>query len=119
MPGRGQQPARPGSLWEVVSRPARLLTSRETTRSEATVPVGALYRSRTRCGGRDLRFVWLTRGEARSRSVPIRLLYLVMTHVFGWLLLLGRSQAPKDAEIMVLRHEVAVLCRRVTRPRLD
>ena len=32
-----------------------------------------------------------------------------MIQVFGWLLLLGRSQASKDTEIMVLRHEVTVL----------
>jgi len=34
-----------------------------------------------------------------------------MVRVFGWLALRGRSQASKDAEIMVLRHEVAVLLR--------
>jgi putative transposase len=39
--------------------------------------------------------------------------------VFGWLVLLGRSQASKDAEIIVLRHEVMVLRRQVARPRPD
>jgi len=42
-----------------------------------------------------------------------------MLRVFGWLVLLGRSQAPKDAEIMVLRHEVMVLRCQLARPKPD
>src|SRR5215469_8721955 len=42
-----------------------------------------------------------------------------MIRVFGWLLLLSRNQASKDAEIMVLRHEVAVLRRQVSQPSPD
>ena len=51
--------------------------------------------------------------------MSLRLLYLIMIRVFGWLVLPGRSEASKDAEIMMLRHEVAVLRRQVARPKPD
>jgi hypothetical protein len=51
--------------------------------------------------------------------VSIRLLYLIFVQLIGWLVLLCRSPASKNAELLVLRHEIAVLRRTHTRPRLD
>ena len=51
--------------------------------------------------------------------MSLRLLYLIFIRLCGWLVLFGRSPASKDIELLVLRHEVAVLRRTSPRPRLD
>ena len=51
--------------------------------------------------------------------MSLRLLYLIFIRACGWLVLLSRSPAFKNAELLVLRHEVAVLRRTNPRPRLD
>jgi hypothetical protein len=51
--------------------------------------------------------------------VSLRLLYLIFVRLCGWLILPGRSSASKNAELLVLRHKVAVLRRTHPRLRLD
>jgi hypothetical protein len=51
--------------------------------------------------------------------VSLRFAYLAVLRVFGWLALLARSDRAKDAEILILRHQVAVLQRQVKPPRLS
>ena len=51
--------------------------------------------------------------------MSLRLLYLIFARLCSWLALLDRSSASKGAELLVLRHEVAVLRRAYPRPRLD
>jgi putative transposase len=51
--------------------------------------------------------------------VAFRLAYLTFARVLSWLALLARSDAAKDVEILVLRHEVAVLRRHHPHPKLS
>jgi putative transposase len=51
--------------------------------------------------------------------VSLRLVYLAVLRVFGWLALPARSDRAKDTEILILRHQVEVLQRQVMTPRLS
>jgi putative transposase len=51
--------------------------------------------------------------------VCVTLAYQLLVTVVSWLALLARSSSSKDAEILVLRHEVAVLRRTTPRPHLS
>jgi putative transposase len=61
-------------------------------------------------------------GRQRSgmiAAVSLRLLNLIFLQVLRLALLLGRMTSTKDVELVVLRHEVAVLRRTNPKPRLD
>jgi putative transposase len=51
--------------------------------------------------------------------VSVRLVYQLFGQVLSWLALIARSSASKDAEILTLRHELAVLRRNNPKPRLS
>jgi hypothetical protein len=51
--------------------------------------------------------------------MAFRLTYLMLAHVSNWVALLARTEAAKDVEILVLRHEIAVLRRHNPRTRLS
>ena len=47
--------------------------------------------------------------------MSFRLLYLIFIRLLGFLTLVSRASSSKDIEILILRHEVAVLRRNPTR----
>ena len=51
--------------------------------------------------------------------MTLRLLYLILDRLLSWLMLRGRATSSKDIELLVPRHEVAVLRRTNPGPRLD
>jgi putative transposase len=64
----------------------------------------------------------LTSSDPLVRHDPdmlLRLLYLIFRQVLGLILLSCRMSSAKDVELLVLRHEVAVLRRTHPRPRMD
>ena len=51
--------------------------------------------------------------------MALKLVYRMLVRVLSWPVLLVRSNTAKDAEILTLRHEVAVLRRTNPRPRMS
>ena len=71
-----------------------------------------MWRARTRAEN-------LTWASTLGTRALFRLVYLLMVRLFGRVVLLARNDTSKDVEILVLRHEVAVLRRQVTGPKPD
>src|SRR3954467_7256300 len=50
--------------------------------------------------------------------MALRLIYQMFAKLLGWIVVRTRADTTKDIEILVLRHQLAVLQRRTPRPRV-
>jgi len=76
------------------------------TITASSIPVG-FQKSTSACDLRRSAF----HAAGMITNVSLRLLYLIFDRLLSWLMLLGRTSSSKDIELLVLRHEVAILRR--------
>jgi hypothetical protein len=93
----------------------RVLQQLDPDALDAALRSWTLWGSRSRPG-------LVTSGDLQPgmiAEVSLRLLYLIFSLLLSWLTLLGRSSSSKDIELLILRHEVTVLRRTNSKPRLE
>src|SRR6185312_10693492 len=70
--------------------------------------------ARSRWPGPSL--LWLARHDP---SMAVKLIYQMFAKLLNWMVLHARSNTANEIEILVLRHQLAVLHRREPRPRIS
>src|SRR4029078_1435376 len=95
--------------------PLRPVSSAPHQASRTALATGGVWGARSRAWVAGQRWSVVR----HDPDVALRLLYLIFSQVLGLVLLMGRTSAAKDVELLVLRHEVAVLRRANPRPRVD